>query len=281
MKLEKVPLMYCGNVKVFDGMLISLLSIIKYVKLPLDVYVLTMDLQDMNEKYIPVNHAQVGFLEGIIRKVNDQSRIHLVDVTDVFKKEMEGSPNLATNYGPYTLARLFADFVPDIPDILLYMDTDTIAHGDITEVFETDIYGYEYAAAIDYLGKFFLFPTYQNAGVLLLNMKLIKENGFFGRVREWCRTKKMFFPDQTALNRLVPKKKFFSTRFNEQRMLHKNTVIQHFSKSIRLLPFYHTINIKPWEIERMHSIYKIHAYDDILEEYLEYKKQLQSGTASA
>ena len=51
MELKKVPLMYCGNDRAFDGMMISLLSVIKYVKLPLEVFVLTMDLRDMNEKY--------------------------------------------------------------------------------------------------------------------------------------------------------------------------------------------------------------------------------------
>ncbi len=271
MELKKVPLMYCGNNRAFDGMMISLLSVIKYVKLPLEVFVLTMDLRDMNEKYVPVSQAQASFLEKIIRRVNDESRIHLVDVTSDFKRELEGSPNLATNYGPYALARLFADLVPEIPDTILYLDTDTICHGDLTLVFETDMNGYEYAAAIDYLGKFFLHYNYQNSGVLLLNMRLIRESGFLVRVRDWCRTKKMFFPDQTALNRVVRKKKFFPTRFNEQRMLHKNTVIRHFSKTIRLFPFYHVINIKPWEIERMHSVYKIHAYDDILDEYVSLK----------
>ena len=270
-----LPIMYCGNDKVFDGMLISLLSVTKHCKEPLDVYVLTMDLRELNEKYCPVEKAHIDFLEKQIKKVNAESRIHLCDLTEPFKKEMSDCPNLQTNYGPYTLARLFADYIEDIPSLILYMDTDTIAHDDISSVFQTDMAGYEYAAAIDYLGKFFLHYDYQNAGVLLLNMALIKQNGFFARVREYCRTHKMYFPDQTALNRVVTKKKFFSTRYNEQRMLHKNTVIQHFSKSIRLWPFYHTINIKPWEIERMHNIYKIHEYDDVLEEYVVLKKEFE------
>lgn len=267
-----IPVMYCGNDKVFDGMLISLLSATKYCKEPLDVFILTMDLQDLNKNYTPVREEHRAFLEETIKKVNPESRVRLYDLSKPFMDEMKDCPSLQTNYGPYTFARLFADYIEEIPSLILYMDTDTICHGNIAEAFKTDMSNYEFAAAIDYLGKFFLHYDYQNAGVLLLNMALIKQNKFFDRVREYCRTHKMFFPDQTALNRVVKNKKFLSTRFNEQRLLHKNTVIQHFSKSIRLWPFYHTVNIKPWQIDKMHSVYKIHAYDDILEEYVKLKK---------
>ena len=40
-----INLMFCGNYKVIDGMIISLLSIVKYCKKPLNIFVLTMDLQ--------------------------------------------------------------------------------------------------------------------------------------------------------------------------------------------------------------------------------------------
>lgn len=269
-----IPIMYCGNDGVFDGMLISLLSVIKYTKDSLCVHVLTMDLTEMNPKYKAITLKQVKYLESMIQEVNKESKIFLDDVSEYFKKDMKDCPNLETSYGPYTIARLFADYIPNMPDIILYMDTDTVAHGDISSVFETNMDGYEYAAAIDYLGKIFIHYNYQNAGVLLLNMALIKQNGFFARTREYCRTKKMFFPDQTALNRMVKRKKFISSRYNDQRRLHKDTVIQHFCKSIRWFPFFHTINIKPWNVEQMHNIYKNFEYDDILNDYLKRKETL-------
>jgi lipopolysaccharide biosynthesis glycosyltransferase len=268
-----IPVLYCGNDKVFDGILISLLSITKYTAAPLGVYIMTVDLQDINAEYKPVTGAQRSFLESVVRRVNADSFVCLIDVTEQFRSEMLGSPNMITNYTPYTLVRLFADIVSGLPDKILYLDTDTMAHADISPVFDIDIDGYEFAAARDYLGKIFIRYDYQNAGVLLLNLVQIRKTGFFVQVRAFCRTKRMWFPDQTALNRLVPKKKFMSSRYNEQRKLHEDTVIQHFCKSIRLLPFYHTINIKPWEIERLHRIYHLHAYDDILDEYLECRRK--------
>ena len=62
-------------------------------------------------------------------------------------------------------------------------------------------------------------------------------------------------------------KKFFSTKYNEQRKLHKKTVVHHFCKSIRCLPFFHTVNVKPWNVEEVQNVYKLHCYDDVLNEY--------------
>ncbi|MCM1321012.1 MAG: hypothetical protein NC041_02410 [Bacteroides sp.] len=267
-------LMYCGNDKVFDGLLISLLSIIKCTKSPLHVYVITMDLTDINAAYKPFKREQADYLEKMLREVNTESFIELIDVSDKFKNEMADSPNMLTNYTPYTLARLFADTIEKIPDTILYLDTDTIANQNIESLFDTDIREFEFAAVRDYLGKVFIRYDYQNAGVLYLNMKKIKETGLFENARKLCREKKMWFPDQSALNKLVRRKKFMPTKYNEQRKLRKDTVIQHFSKSIRWFPFYHTVNVKPWQVGKVRNVYKIHAYDDILDEYLARIKEL-------
>ena len=98
-------------------------------------------------------------------------------------------------------------------------------------------------------------------------MKKIRETKLFSRARNLIKTKKMAFPDQDALNKLVENKKFISTKYNEQRMLHKKTVIHHFCKSIRWFPFFHTINIKPWNVDDVRKVYKLHCYDDVLDEY--------------
>lgn len=265
-------LLYCGNDKVFDGMMVSLLSIIKYTKEPLGVYVLTMDLREVDENNIPVSAKQVDFLDKLIQQVNSESRVYLIDITEVFRKEMADSINIMSSYTPYTLVRLFADDIPELPDNILYLDTDTIASDSIEPIFETDMNGIEFAGVIDYLGKWFIRYNYMNAGVLYLNMPQIRETGVFKKARQMCRNKKMWFPDQTALNRCVKKKKFLSTRYNEQRMIHKNTCIRHFCKTLRLFPYFHTINIKPWQIDQMHDVFHIFMYDDILNEYTKQKK---------
>lgn len=277
MEIKKINLLYCGNYKVFDGLLISLLSIIKYTKVCLDVFVITMDLQNINKEYRPINQNQIEYLEKMIREVNPNSRVRLFDITKVFLEETKGSPNLTNNYTPYTMARLYADKILEIPNVILYLDTDTIMHGDISNIFDIDISNYEFGAAIDFLGKFFIHYNYQNAGVLLLNMEKIRTTGLFQRARDLIKRKKMAFPDQDALNKLVKTKKFIPTMYNEQRKLHKNTIIQHFCKSIRWFPFFHTVNVKPWEVEKVHKDYRIYCYDDILWEYRERISNLKNS----
>ena len=267
MNNNKINLMYCGNDKVFDGLLISLLSMTKYTKEPISVFVITMDLQELNANYKPITQKQIDYLEKMIKEINSKSEIKLFDITQMFMEESKNSPNLKNNYTPYTLARLYADKIPGLPTKILYLDTDTIMHGDISSVFDTDVENYEFAAAIDFLGKFFIRPNYQNAGVLLLNMDKIRETKLFERARDLIRTKKMAFPDQDALNKLVENKKFISTKYNEQRKLHKKTVVHHFCKSIRFIPFFHTVNVKPWNVDKVRNVYKLHCYDDVLDEY--------------
>ena len=61
--------------------------------------------------------------------------------------------------------------------------------------------------SLDYYGKWFFKNkkikfNYINSGVLLLNMKKIRETGLFKKAREMCQNKKMFMPDQSSLNKL-------------------------------------------------------------------------------
>ena len=124
MNKNQINLLYCGNEKVFDGLLISLLSMTKYTKIPIHVYVITMDLQELKEDYKPLNQNQIEYLEKMIREANPQSTVKLFDITKMFLEETKDSPNLKNNYTPYTLARLFADKIPSIPEKILYLDTD-------------------------------------------------------------------------------------------------------------------------------------------------------------
>lgn len=56
-------------------------------------------------------------------------------------------------------------------------------------------------------------------------------------------------------------------RINEQKRVKENTLIRHFSNQIRLFPKFHLLSVKPWDIERLHTIYKCHDFDDILLQY--------------
>ncbi len=278
---KTINILYCGNFKVFDGILTSLLSIVKYNKEPLNIFFLTMDLQDMNKDFRSISERELFVLNEIIKKANSLSKISKIDLTEKFRKELLKSPNIITKYTPYIFLRLFAEDLDKIPNKILYLDADIMLLGDIRQLYDINVENYEYAAARDYYGKFFFYPNYINSGVLLLNMKKIRETKLFKRTLELVCKKRIFLPDQTALNKLTKHKLIISSKFNSQRRIKKETIVRHFCKTIRFFPFFHTVNVKQWDIERVHSFLKCYVFDDIFEKYLKIKEVLNKPTSIA
>ena len=269
-----VNVMFCGNDKVFDGMVIVVLSIIKYYKGPLNINILTMDLTNIEKRFKAINEEHRILLESIIKEVNKDSSVKLYDLTDIFNDEMNSNNiNIDTHYTPYIFLRLLSDKVANLTKKILYLDCDLVVYDDISKLFNIDIEEYEIAMAKDFYGKFFINPKYMNSGVVLMNMPKIKENNSFEKARTMCKTKKLLLPDQTALNRCCKRKLLLKNKYNEQNKRHKDTIIRHYSMKIKFFPRPHLLNIKPWEIERIHNIYKINDYDDIFDQYSEIKKK--------
>lgn len=272
-----VNILFCGNAGVFDGMLTGMLSILKRTesKEPFTFYVFTMTLTRIKDNYTPVTAEQAEFLEKVVRAYNDESRIRLIDVTELYEKEFAHCPNENAYCSPYTLIRLLADLVDGMPDKLLYLDADIMFNRDVHLLYDTDVSEYEYAAGRDHYGKYLIQPNYINAGVLLFNMKKMRETGIFGKARDWLRKKKLVFADQSALIRSTTRKKMLPQRFNDQKFLHKHTVVRHFSKRLFWLPYPHTDNIKQWHVTRVHKVFKYFEFDDILFEYIYLKTLLE------
>ncbi len=180
---------------------------------------------------------------------------------------------MQTRFTPFCMLRLYADQVEELPERLLYLDNDVVCRMDITEFYHQELEGIDFAGVLDYYGGWFfrkhLFRRdYVNSGVLLLNMDRIRRTGLFTKCRERCRTKKMFMPDQSALNKLAETKRICPRRYNEQRSLHADTALQHFTTSFRFWPWLHTVTVKPWQVEQVHEQLKLYEYDSILQEYL-------------
>lgn len=271
-------LLFCGNSKVFDGVLTCLLSIVKRTteNVRLNVFLFTMDVSRIKADYVPITDAEVDFLQNILRKYNPKSTVKNVDVTQLYEENFAGSPNEGAYCSPYTLIRLFADLVPKMPDKILYLDADVMFNRDARLLYDIDVTDYEYAAANDHYGKYLIRHDYINAGVLLLNMKKIRQTGLFEKARKLICTKKLVFADQSAIIRSTTRKKLLPQKFNDQKFLHKHTVVRHFSKRLFWLPYPHTDNIKQWQVDKVHKVFRYHAFDDIYEEYLQYKSMLEN-----
>ena len=274
-----INILYCGNDKVFDGILTSALSILKRSRLdePMKFFIFTMDVSHIKPDYLPVSDTQVSFLDGVVKEYNGENSVVKIDVSDIYMREFSGCPNEDAYCSPYTLIRLFADLIPDIPEKLLYLDADVMFNRDVHLLYDTDVSEVEYAAARDHYGKYLVSPNYINAGVLLFNMKMARETKLFEKARQEIRAKKLVFADQSALIRATSKKRMLPQRFNDQKFLHKHTVVRHFSKRLFYLPYPHTDNVKQWQVSRIHKIFGYYQFDDILYEYIYLKELYERG----
>jgi len=270
-----INILFCGNEGVFDGMVTCTLSILKRTETdePFTFYIYTMDLSDIKGSYMPVNDRQVDFFDRLIKEYNQENRALRIDVTDIYRQEFLNCPNEDAYCSPYTLIRLFADIVDGMPEKLLYLDVDILFNRDIRLLYDTDVEGYEYAAARDHYGKYLISPNYVNAGVLLFNMTEIRKTGLLKKARDLIRSKKLTFADQSAIIRSTVKKKMLSQKFNDQKFLHKRTVVRHFSKRLFWLPYPHTANIKQWQVSQVHKVFGYYDFDDILYEYIYLKEK--------
>ncbi|MGM9640507.1 MAG: glycosyltransferase [Faecousia sp.] len=271
-----INLLYCGNDKVFDGVLTSCLSVVRRLERPkpLTVYIFTMELTRVKPTYTPMTQDQAEALEGTLRRHNPETFVRLLDVTDLYETHLKENANEGCYCSPYTLLRLLADLV-ELPDKVLYLDADVMLCKDVSVLYDMDLKDYEYAAAPDHYGKFLIHPHYINAGVLLFNMELCRKNRIFEKARKLLREKKLVFADQSALIRSTTRRKVLPQRFNDQKFLHKRTVIRHFSKRLFYLPYPHTENVKQWNVEQVHKKFGYTCFDDIYEEYLEMKESSQ------
>ena len=273
-----INLLFCGNDKVFDGMLTTMLSIFERTKTeePFHIYIYTMDVSYLDPRYLALTSEMGTFLDKVAKGYNKENIVEVIDVFPYYKEEFAGSPNEGCYCSPYTLLRLFADMVPNMPDKLLYLDCDLMFNRDIRLLWDIDVNGYEYAAARDHYGKYLVQPNYINAGVLLFNLAKMKETHLLDKARVLIKTKKLPFADQSAILRSTTKKKMLPQKYNDQKFLHKNTIIRHFSKRLFWLPYPHTANIKQWKIEEVHKIFKYHQFDDIYDVYLKLKEEFNN-----
>ena len=177
-------ILFCGNSRAFDGILIAVLSITKYYKGELNIYIFTAGLENMREDYTPICWQQARIIENIVTGVCPQSHVLLIDKTQDFKNELAGWVNKDTVYTPYSMLRLYADDI--LVNRLLYLDADVVACDDIEPLYNMGISDFEIAGVRDFLGKWFIEYNYMNTGVLLFNMPRCRKNGLFKNARKMC-----------------------------------------------------------------------------------------------
>ena len=136
-----VNILLCGNYKVFDGALTELISITNRTKEDINCYIFTMDAHNLKPEYTCITDKQIDFLNSVVKEKNINNKVTKVDVTDIYNKEFANGKNEGAYCTPYTLLRLLADLVPDMPDKLLYLDNNhlSISSRSWTEILHSSI----------------------------------------------------------------------------------------------------------------------------------------------
>lgn len=270
---QPVQICYCGNKKVFPQILLSVLSVAKNTESAVVVRIFTMDLHEVDPRFVPITEGQRAILEEVLRSKNELSRVYLVDAGEEYCRNLTGGKNEKGFYTPYALLRLLFDKF-DLPDKLIYLDTDTMCCGDIVKLWAYDIEGYEFGAVKDYEGSFWINRHYCNSGVLLMNMKECRRTDLLDRVRKRVMNRRMFMPDQSSLNKLAKNKLYLPRAFNEQRGIRKDTVIKHFCRGMKWYgPFFKLYNYKQTDRQNVHEKLHIYCFDDIYAQYDELQKK--------
>lgn len=258
-------IMFCGDKGICEGIFLSALSICKNTKSDICFYILTASVEA--HKAIPQGFADL--LQRALQKKRLGHKVILLNITEQFRGYLPLA-NMGTRFTPLCMLRLFADLIPEIPDKILYLDTDVLCNADFEDMYGMNISDFDIVGVPDRYGKWFfgniLKHDYFNSGVLLMNMENIRKNGLFEKCRRMCRDKKMFMPDQSALNKLAVKCKI-ADKYNNQGKMKKDTVLKHFTTFFRFLPRFKAVTIKPWQVEKLHNELKIYEFDDILKEY--------------
>lgn len=262
-------ILYCGDSNISKGILLSALSLCKHSKEKLNIYILTATVN----KHKAIDKAFENKLSLMLSRENCETTVTLIDISEKFNTYLPLA-NMSTRFTPLCMLRLFSDEVECLPDRLLYLDTDVMCLSDFSALYHSDISDVEILGVPDRYGKWFfgnIFKhNYLNSGILLMNMENIRKSELFLRCRIMCREKKMFMPDQSALNKLALKRKLHS-KYNEQRKIKADTVFRHFTTFFRFFPYFRAVTIKPWDVEKLHNELRVFEFDDILKKAEEYE----------
>jgi lipopolysaccharide biosynthesis glycosyltransferase len=126
---------YCGNYFAFDGLLISIISIMKHNKQTIDFYIITADLQNLNPSYKPITNEQILFLRSLIKSTNKMNSINFIDITQQYKNIFMKHNNSNPRFTPYANLRLLFDYVlPQDINKILYLDIDVICNNNLQEM---------------------------------------------------------------------------------------------------------------------------------------------------
>jgi len=256
-------IMYGGNHGYLHAIYLSMSSLARRSKRNLVFHLLTMSYENL--KALDENDRLL--LNRMVKSFNPANEVILYDVTSLHERYLKDNSNTDNKlFSPFCMLRLFCDKVLPLDlETILYLDGDTLAFAPVETIEEVDISNVEFAAALDYLGRFWKRPHYFNSGVLYINLKKCRETKLFEKCLLYLDKHHSMMPDQDALNKVNESHIELDFKYNDQRKVKKNTVISHYPRHV--WKFWKPV--KPWQVDRMHKELKRHEFDIDLNFFLE------------
>ena len=162
------------------------------------------------------------------------------------------------------------DLCPDL-DKILYLDCDTLVVGDLAELFSMDLSNNLIAGVTDIVGKESHIKrleieddTYFNAGVLLFNTRLIREENTFAKIKKYAVGRKLQCADQDVINKIAENQKMLlHPKYNYLETWQSNYEHDYDEKYSKLYSqakdnpiIIHFVGMKPFFYKNLHS-YKL------------------------
>lgn len=258
-------ILYGGNHGYLHAIYLSMSSVARRSKRDLCFHVLTMSHGERRG----IDEEDRSLLEKMAKGFNERNEVFLYDVGQLFEERLQNNKNSDNKlFSPFCMLRLFADKVlPKDIGHVLYLDGDTLAYKPVETIEEVDISNAEFAAALDYLGRFWKGPwrRYFNSGVLWINLEKCRETNLFEKCIAYLETHHSMMPDQDALNKVNVAHIELDMKYNDQRKVKPTTVISHYPRHV----YKYWNPVKPWEVDRMHKELKRHEFDEDLSFFLE------------
>lgn len=190
-----------GDENMYDGFELVIYSTMKHNK-NIHWYIFTMNINcpimGEQKSFREVNEFQRHRLAKIVHYFDPNSTISFINVECLYDQTISMNPNRESGFTPFTNLRLLADLaLPDV-DNVLYLDTDVVVQQDLSQMYKRyftrdfNYAAYSLPEACFYTGEMV-------AGVLLMNLKKMRETHFMGKARWNLMNHEYRFPDQMAL----------------------------------------------------------------------------------
>lgn len=197
-------ILLAGNNRVYPGMELVIYSTM-YHNTGVNWFIFTMDItiedeaKGLKKDFIGIGPWERNRLRSIVKMFDKHSNITFIDTHDLYVQEFWKNPNEFSWLTPYAPLRLLADIALPELDRVLYLDCDTAVDGDLSEMYytyldeDTNYAAYECKAAIE------TDISEMISGVMLMNLKKMRETHFLERARENVRNFVYKWYDQDAI----------------------------------------------------------------------------------